>query len=50
MIVLFYLYLRFSSKGREALTGNIKLMNKENIAYKNIDVAGTVVHVAIDRF
>lgn len=41
--------VKVNVKGREVLAGNIKLMNKENISYKNIDVAGTVVHVAIDR-
>lgn len=41
--------IKVNVKGREVLAGNIKLMNKENITYKNIELAGTVVHVAIDR-
>ena len=41
--------IKVNVKGREVLAGNIKLMNKENITYKNVEVAGTVVHVAIDR-
>lgn len=35
--------------GKEILTGNIKLMNKENIGCDDADEAGTVVHVAIDK-
>lgn len=34
---------------KEILAGNTKLMNKENIQYDNIDEAGTVVHVAVDK-
>lgn len=30
------------------LAGNAKLMKKEDIAYEEVDAAGTVVHVAID--
>ncbi|MCH4201112.1 MAG: cadmium-translocating P-type ATPase [Clostridium tyrobutyricum] len=41
--------IKVNVKDREVLAGNIKLMDKENISYKNIDVAGTVVHIAIDR-
>ncbi|MFT8313260.1 MAG: heavy metal translocating P-type ATPase [Clostridium sp.] len=40
--------IKVKVRDREILAGNIKLMNKENVNYKNIDVAGTVVHVAID--
>ncbi|MDF2802644.1 MAG: cadA [Anaerocolumna sp.] len=40
--------IKVNVKDREILAGNTKLMNKENVNYKNIDVAGTVVHVAID--
>ena len=35
--------------GREVLAGNYKLMNKENISYKQVETIGTVVHVAIDK-
>lgn len=35
--------------GKEVLAGNYKLMNKENIAYKQVETIGTVVHVAIDK-
>lgn len=35
--------------GKEVLAGNYKLMNKENISYKQINTIGTVVHVAIDK-
>lgn len=41
--------IKVNVKNREVLAGNIKLMNKENITYDNVDVAGTVVYVAIDR-
>ncbi|MFL0197425.1 heavy metal translocating P-type ATPase [Clostridium sp. WILCCON 0269] len=36
-------------KGNEVLAGNVKLMNKENISYSEVDTIGTVVHLAIDR-
>ncbi|MFW2490641.1 heavy metal translocating P-type ATPase [Clostridium chromiireducens] len=35
--------------GKEVLAGNYKLMNKENIDYKQVETIGTVVHVAIDK-
>ncbi|MVX63295.1 cadmium-translocating P-type ATPase [Clostridium chromiireducens] len=35
--------------GKEVLAGNYKLMNKENIVYKQVETIGTVVHVAIDK-
>lgn len=41
--------IKVNVKGKEVLAGNIKLMNKENISYNNVEVAGTVVHVAIDK-
>jgi Zn2+/Cd2+-exporting ATPase len=34
---------------REVLAGNYKLMNKENIAYNQVETIGTVVHVAVDK-
>jgi Cd2+/Zn2+-exporting ATPase len=36
-------------EGKEVLAGNYKLMNKENIPYKQVETIGTVVHVAIER-
>lgn len=41
--------IRVKAEDKDILAGNIKLMNKENIQYDNIDEAGTVVHVAIDK-
>lgn len=41
--------IKVNVKGKEVLAGNIKLMNKENIIFKKGEVAGTVVHVAIDK-
>ncbi|WP_253199189.1 heavy metal translocating P-type ATPase [Clostridium tagluense] len=41
--------IKVNVKGKEVLAGNIKLMNKENIVFKYVEVAGTVVHVAIDK-
>ena len=41
--------IKVNVKGKEILAGNLKLMNKENIEYKNVELFGTVVHVAIDR-
>ena len=35
--------------GKEVLAGNYKLMNKENISYKELETIGTVVHVAINK-
>lgn len=35
--------------GRDVLAGNLKLMKKYNINFKDIDEIGTVVHVAIDN-
>ena len=35
--------------GKEVLAGNYKLMNKENIDYKDVENIGTVVHVAINK-
>lgn len=36
-------------EGKEILAGNYKLMNKENIVYKEVETIGTVVHVAVDE-
>ncbi|MDP4177395.1 MAG: heavy metal translocating P-type ATPase [Bacillota bacterium] len=36
-------------EGREILAGNYKLMDKENIAYEQVETAGTVVHVSVDK-
>lgn len=35
--------------GKEVLAGNYKLMDKENIEYKQVETIGTVVHVAIEK-
>jgi Cd2+/Zn2+-exporting ATPase len=37
-----------SVSGRKVLTGNDRLMHKENIVHEDCDVAGTIVYVAID--
>lgn len=34
---------------KEVLAGNYKLMNEENIPYKQVETIGTVVHVAVDK-
>lgn len=36
-------------EGREVLAGNYKLMDKEKIAYEQIEAIGTVVHIAVDK-
>ncbi|WP_027625285.1 heavy metal translocating P-type ATPase [Clostridium lundense] len=36
-------------KDRQLLLGNKKLMEKENIDYKEVDSYGTVVHIAVDN-
>ncbi len=36
-------------QGINVLTGNAKLMKKENINYPEVDSAGTVVHVAVEH-
>ena len=41
--------IKVNVKGKEVLAGNIKLMTREKIDFENIEVAGTVVHVAIER-
>jgi Cd2+/Zn2+-exporting ATPase len=41
--------IKATVKGKEILTGNVKLMKKENIKYNEVDEAGTVVHIAIDK-
>lgn len=35
-------------RGKEILAGNVKLMKKENISYTQEELAGTVVHMAVD--
>lgn len=35
--------------GKEVLAGNYKLMNRENIPYKQVETIGALVHVAIDK-
>lgn len=40
--------IKVKVKDKEILAGNIKLMDKEKIAYEPIEAAGTVVYVAID--
>ncbi|AMW98982.1 cadmium transporter [Rummeliibacillus stabekisii] len=36
-------------EGKEILAGNAKLMNKENIAFKEPSEIGTIVHIALNR-
>lgn len=33
---------------KEVVAGNVKLMNKENISYRNVESIGTIVHVSVD--
>lgn len=40
--------IKVNVDGKEVLAGNIKLMISENINYNNVEITGTVVHVAID--
>jgi len=41
--------VKVTTLGKEVLAGNYKLMNKENIAYEQVETLGTVVHVAVDK-
>lgn len=41
--------VKVTVEGKEVLAGNNKLMNKENIAYEQIESIGTVVYVAVDK-
>lgn len=41
--------IKVNVKGENVLAGNAKLMIKENISFNNIAVAGTVIHVAVNR-
>ena len=40
--------LQLRRKSKEVLAGNSKLMKKENIDFNELDVVGTVVHLALD--
>ena len=40
--------LQLRRKSKEVLAGNSKLMKKENIDFNELDVVGTVVHLAVD--
>ena len=41
--------IKANVSGKEVLAGNVKLMNRDNIEFSNVDEAGTVVHVALDK-
>jgi len=41
--------IRVKVHGKEILTGNTKLMDKENIKYNKVDSLGTIVHVSVDK-
>ncbi|SFJ11408.1 Cd2+/Zn2+-exporting ATPase [Terrisporobacter glycolicus] len=41
--------LSVTIKGKKVLAGNGKLMNKENIKYKEVSEVGTIVHIAVDN-
>jgi Cd2+/Zn2+-exporting ATPase len=41
--------IKTSIKAKAVLVGNKRLMDKENIAYINSDVLGSIVHIAIDQ-
>ena len=40
--------IKVKVRGKEILTGNVKLMEKENISFDEVEAAGTIVHIAID--
>ena len=40
--------IKVKVRGKEILTGNVKLMEKENISFDEAEAAGTIVHIAID--
>lgn len=40
--------IKVQVKGKEILAGNIKLMDKEKISYKQVEAIGTIVYLAID--
>lgn len=41
--------IRATVKGKTVLAGNSKLMQRENISFEEVNVAGTVVHLALDQ-
>jgi len=41
--------IKVNVKGHEVLAGNVKLMMKENIDFGNIEAAGTIVYIGIDK-
>ncbi|MCH5138888.1 cadmium-translocating P-type ATPase, partial [Clostridiaceae bacterium UIB06] len=41
--------LKVKVRGKEVLAGNARLMIASDIPYKNIEVAGTILHIALDK-
>ncbi|NHN28217.1 heavy metal translocating P-type ATPase [Paenibacillus agricola] len=41
--------IQVTVNGKEVLAGNVKLMQKENIAFQKPNEVGTTVHIAIDK-
>ena len=40
---------KINALNHEILAGNVKLMHRENIKFKEVEEAGTIVHVAVDK-
>ncbi len=41
--------IKVNARDKEILVGNGKLMENENISYKQIETIGTVLHIAVDK-
>ena len=41
--------IKVNVKGHEVLAGNARLMRAENVAFEDIDAAGTIVYIAVDK-
>lgn len=41
--------IKIKAQGKEILAGNIKLMKREGVGYKANDIAGTIVHLAVNK-
>ncbi|MTI81376.1 MAG: cadmium-translocating P-type ATPase [Firmicutes bacterium] len=41
--------IKIKAQGKEILAGNRKLMDKEGVKYKENNIAGTIVHLAVDK-
>lgn len=41
--------IKVSARGKKVLAGNTKMMDMESISYDDVEAAGTVIHIAVDK-